>query len=93
MPPQDDYTTGSVQSYAGEHEYDLETPFLQSFTAVSKEASVAGEQLPVASSWYETETPFSEVREALEGHGPEAEDLAELLAELEYEGFNDAINR
>ncbi len=93
MPPQDDYITGSVQSYAGELEYNLETPFLQTFTAVSEGAIVAEEQLPVVSSWYETETPFSEVRETLEGYGPEAEDLAELLAELEHEGFNDAVNR
>jgi hypothetical protein len=93
MSPRDDFTSDSVQSYA--EQWVAETPFLQTLTPDQEEdPRVAHEQeAPVVNSWYESETPFREGQELEGGYGLEAEDLAELLAELEHEGFNDAVNR
>src|SRR5215212_2018257 len=95
MPAQNDFARDSVQSYEGTQSYEgqwaAESPFLQTLATLPEEASTSEREVPV-SSWYETETPFSVTQETAEGYGPEAENLAELLAELEHEGFNDAVN-
>src|SRR5215210_500062 len=93
MASQEASTQDAVQSYTGQYEYELETPFLQTLTIAPEEAS-AGEVQASVESWDERYIPFAVGQETVEGYGPaEAEDLAELLAELEHPGFNDAVNR
>jgi len=93
MASQEASTQDAVQSYTGQYEYELETPFLQTLTIAPEEAS-AGEEQASVESWDERYIPFAVGQETVEGYGPaEAEDLAELLAELEHPGFNDAVNR
>jgi hypothetical protein len=93
MSPQDDVTRDSAQSYSGQYEYRLETPFLETFTTVSEGFGAAEEHMAVR-GWDERYVPFAEVQEAFEGYGAAgSEDLVELLAELEHPGFNDAVNR
>ncbi len=92
MSPQDDVARGSTQSYAGEYELEFETPFVQTF-ATAYEGFGAEEHMAVTSP-DERYVPFAVTQEASDGYGPaQSEDLAELLAELEHPGFNDAVSR
>ena len=81
-----------TQSYAGEYELEFETPFVQTF-ATAYEGFGAEEHMAVTSP-DERYVPFAVTQEASDGYGPaQSEDLAELLAELEHPGFNDAVSR
>ena len=92
MSPQDNVARGSIQSYAGEHEFEFETPFLQTF-ATAYEGFGPEEHMAVTSP-DERYVPFAVAQEASDGYGTaQSEDLAELLAELEHPGFNDAVSR
>ncbi len=88
MPPQDYSTQGSVQTYA--EQWDAETPFLQTLTAAPEEIEATEERIPI-SQWYEVEAPFRDERGTVEGYGPEAEEFAQLLAELRDEEFDEAV--
>ena len=85
VPPQDDPTQGSVQTYA--EQWTAETPFLQTLTAAPEEIEAAEERRPP--QWYEA--PFRDEGGTVEGYGPEAEEFAQFLAELRDEEFDEAV--
>src|SRR5215210_4626467 len=90
MPPQDDSTGDSVQSYA--EQWAAETPFQDTLTTVPEYSETTDEPMPV-NRWYEAVVPFRDVQETVEGGGPEAEDFVQLLAELRDEEFDEAVER
>src|SRR5919199_3013573 len=87
MPPQDDSTGGSVQSYA--EQWVAETPFVSTPTTVLENPEATEEPMQV-SRFYEAASPFRDSQETVEG-SPEAEDFVQLLAELEDEEFDEAV--
>jgi hypothetical protein len=90
MPPQDDPSQGSVQTYA--EQWTAETPFQETLTTALEDSEATKEPMSV-SRWYEAEVPFRDMQETVEGYGPEAEDFVQLLAELRDEEFDEAVKR
>ncbi len=86
MPPPDDPTGGSVQTYA--EQWTAETPFLQTITFDPEQMEAADGRMP-EDLWYEV--PFRDEGVTAAGYGPEAEEFARFVAELRDEEFDEAV--